>query len=203
MEELFYRKHGFVAHGSAVAEEIAEDLLSTAKNLYESGAYFRLRVVDVFEEARRMAASARPEIIRPNRSGSYFLLGDVPAISYDAGRGALGISGGVPFGDATTVFLPLTPTRLAALSRVDRFEAVPARAVRQMNAFQVDKARDYVYMRPGSALEAFVASQRPPAGPLNHHRVRPRHAIALGAGRLPRATQRSMTARPPAEMGTE
>ena len=162
MEELFYRKHGFVASGPAVAEEIADDLLRTAKDLYESGAYFRLRVVDLFEEARRMAAAARLEIIRPSRRGSSFLIGDVPAISYDAQHGALGVPGGVPFGNATTVFLPLTPTRLAALSRADRFEAVPARAVRQVNAFQVAKARGYVYMHPGSRLQSFAASERPP-----------------------------------------
>jgi hypothetical protein len=165
MEELFYRKHGFAASGSAVAEEIADDLLRTAKDLYENGAYFRLRVVDVFEEAGRMAASARLEIIRPSRSNSRFLLGDVPAISYDARRGSLGIPGGVPFGDATTVFMPLTPTRLAALSRTDRYEAVPSWAVRQVNAFQVAKAHDYVYMHPDSGLQAFVLSERPPTGP--------------------------------------
>ena len=165
MEELFYRKHGFVASGSAVAEEIADDLLRTAKELYDNGSYFRLRVVDVFEETRRMAASARLEIIRPRRSRSRFLLGDVPAISYDAGGTALGIPGGVPFGDATTVFLPLSPTRLAALSRADRFEAVPTAAVKQLNAFQVAKAHDYVYMHPASGLQTFVASQRPPTGP--------------------------------------
>jgi hypothetical protein len=165
LSELFYRKHGFLASGPAAAEEIADDLLRTARTLYESGSYFRLRVVDLFEGARRLAAAARLEIIRPRRSHHQFLLGDVPAISYDAGSNALGIPGGVPFGDATTVFLPLSPTRLAALSRTDRFEAVPARAVRQVNAFTVAKARDYVYMHPGSGLETFVRSERPPAGP--------------------------------------
>ncbi len=165
MEELFYLKHGYVASGSAVAEEIADDLLSTATDLYRSGSYFRLRVVDIFEETRRMAASARLEIIRPRQGQSRFLLGDVPAISVGAGGHALGIPGGVPFGDATTVFLPLSPTRLAALSKVDRFEAVPAGAVRRANGFQVAKAHDYVYMHPGSGLQAFVASERPPTGP--------------------------------------
>jgi Protein of unknown function (DUF4238) len=166
MEALFYLKHGFVASGSAVAEEIADDLLSTATALYQSGAYFRLRVVDVFEETRRMAASARLEIVRPRRGRSQFLFGDVPAISVGAGGQALGIPGGVPFGDATTVFLPLSPTRLAALSSADRFEAVSAAAIRRANAFQVAKAHDYVYMHPGSGLQAFVASERPPTGPV-------------------------------------
>jgi hypothetical protein len=129
-----------------------------------------------------MAASARLEIIRPSRSNSRFLLGDVPAISYDARRGALGIPGGVPFGDATTVFLSLTPTRLATLSRADRFEAVPARAVRQVNAFQVAKAHGYVYMHPDSGLQAFVSSERPPTGAVTPY--------------LPRAALRSWTAAP-------
>ena len=165
MERLFYLKHGYYASGSAVAEEIADDLLSTATALYESGAYFRLRVVDVFEETRTMALASRLEIIRSRRRQFQFLFGDVPAITVGAGGAALGIPGGVPFGDADTVFLPLSPTRLAALGRVDAFEAVGARAVRRANAMQVAKAHDYVYMRPGSGLEAFVASQRPPAGP--------------------------------------
>jgi Protein of unknown function (DUF4238) len=165
MEQLFYLKHGFVASGSTVAEEIADDLLGTATALYQSGAYFRLRVVDVFEETRRMAATARLEIIRPHRSRFQFLLGDVPAISVGPGGQGLGIPGGVPFGDATTVFLPLSPTRLAALSSVDRFEAVGAAAVRRANEFEVATAHDYVYMHPGSGLESFVASARPPTGP--------------------------------------
>jgi hypothetical protein len=165
MEELFYRKHGFVASGPDVAEEIADDLLRTAKELYENGSYFRLRVADLFEETRKMAASARLELIRPRRPESRFLLGDVPAISFDAGANALGIPGGVAFGDATTVFLPLSPTRLAALSRADRFQTVPPAAVRRVNGLQVAKAHDHVYMHPGSGLQAFVASQRPPTGP--------------------------------------
>jgi len=66
MEELLYRRHGFAASGSAVDEEIADGLHGTAKNPYESGTYFRLRVADVFEEARRMAAERREfEQLRP------------------------------------------------------------------------------------------------------------------------------------------
>jgi hypothetical protein len=48
---------------------------------------------------------------------------------------------------------------------VDRFEAVPASAVRFTNSFQVASAKAYVYMHPGSGLQGFVASQRPPTGP--------------------------------------
>ena len=165
MEELFYQKHGYYASGSTVAEEIADDLLRETTTLYQSGAYFRLRVVDVFEETRRMAAAASLEIIWTRRGRFQFLFGDVPAISVGAGGAALGIPGGVPFGDATTVFLPLSPTRLAALSNADRFAGAPAAAVKRANELQVAKAHRYVYMHPGSGLQAFVASERPPTGP--------------------------------------
>ena len=63
MEQLFYQKHGYYASGSTVAEEIADDLLSMAIALNQSGAYFRLRVVDLFQEARRVAAASSLEII--------------------------------------------------------------------------------------------------------------------------------------------
>ena len=162
LEELFYRKHGYYAGGPTVHEQVAADLLCIPKALYESGAAFRLRVVDVFEEARRMAAAAGLEIIWP-KSG-HFLIGDVPAVSIDSARRALGIRGGVPFGDATSVILPLGPTRLAALGREDRFEAVPAAAVRFTNSLQIEMAHKYVFMRPGTRLESFVAAQRPPVG---------------------------------------
>lgn len=132
IEHLYYLKHGFYATGAAVADEIAGDLLKEATTLYESGAAFRLRVVDIFEATRQMAASARLEIIRPRRG--QFLLGDVPAISYPRDQQAFGTSERVPFGDAATVILPLSPTRLAALSSADRFEPVGAAAVRHANA---------------------------------------------------------------------
>jgi hypothetical protein len=63
------------------------------------------------------------------------------------------------------VILPLSPTRVAALSNADRFEAVPAPAVKFVNSLQVAMAHSYVYMHPGSGMESFVSAQRPPTGP--------------------------------------
>jgi Protein of unknown function (DUF4238) len=164
MEELYYLKHGIVASGAAVAQQIADDLMAEPEALYRSGAAFRLRVVDFYEEARRWAASAHLEILRP-AGRSEFLIGDTPAITIDGSRQTFGLRAGVTFGDATTVVLPLSPKRVAALGSADRSEAVPAAGVRLLNSFQVANARSFVYMRPGSGLEGFVASQRPPTGP--------------------------------------
>jgi hypothetical protein len=77
--------------------------------------------------------------------------------------------GGVPFADASTVILPLGPRRLAALGRTDTFRSVPGSFVKQLNAFQIMKAQTHVFMRPGSELESFVLTQRPPTGPTLSH----------------------------------
>jgi hypothetical protein len=52
---------------------------------------------------------------------------------------------GSRFGDATTVILPLSPTRLAALSSADRFEVVPTSA-KFTNSLLVAMAHDCVYL---------------------------------------------------------
>jgi len=89
----------------------------------------------------------------------------VPAIPIDATGQALGVLGGVPFADASTVILPLGPKRLAALGRTDAFRSVPGSFVKQLNVFQIAKAQPYVFMRPGSGLEPSVLARRPATGP--------------------------------------
>ena len=164
MATLFYQRYGLLPPSARAAGEIiSQQLLAETRQLYESGAIFRLRVVDMFHAARQLASKAGLEIIRPARGE--FLIGDVPAIPIDATRQALGVLGGVPFANASTVILPLGPRRLAALGRTDAFRSVPGSFVKQLNAFQIGKAQTYVFMRPGSGLEPSVLSQRPPTGP--------------------------------------
>jgi hypothetical protein len=164
MATLFYQKYGLLPPSArAAGETISEHLVAETRQLYESGSIFRLRVVDMFHAARELAATAGLEIFWPARGE--FLIGDVPAIPIDATHQALGVLGGVPFADASTVILPLGPRRLAALGKTDAFRSAPSSFVKQLNAFQIAKAQTYVFMRPGSGLESTVLSQRPPTGP--------------------------------------
>jgi hypothetical protein len=54
------------------------------------------------------------------------------------------------------------PRRLVALGKADVFRNVPGSAVKLLNTIQIAKAQRFVFMRPGSGLEAAVLSQRPP-----------------------------------------
>jgi hypothetical protein len=65
------------------------------------------------------------------------------------------------------VVLPLGPRRLAAVSRGgNSFDRVSGAFVKQLNGFQISNAKEHVFMRPGSGLESFVVSERPPTGPV-------------------------------------
>jgi hypothetical protein len=162
MEALYLMKHGlYPPAGDRSRAEIADDLLSQTIQLVDSGVLFRLRVVDLFEKARVMASWMGLRILRPRRGE--FLIGDVAAIPIDETRGAFDLSGGVAFGDATMIVLPLGPRRLAALVRgPDRFDAILESRVRQLNALQVANAKTHVVMRPDSSLEAGIRAVRPP-----------------------------------------
>lgn len=164
MADLYYRKHGLhVPPADSVSEQIADDLLEAAETLHRRGIAFRLRVVDLFEQARRLAATAGLQILRPARGE--FLIGDVPAVTIDAQRKAIGVREGVAFGSGTTVMLPLSPNRLVALARVNSFERIPKGGVDELNAIQIRQAQKYVYYRPGSHLESFVIGKRPGTKP--------------------------------------
>ena len=157
VEALYYMKHRlYPSHGDRARHEIADDLLAQTRQLADSGALFRLRVVDLFEKARDMAGWMGVRILRPRRGE--FLIGDVPAIPIDEASGAFGLfRGGIAFGDATTVVLPLGPRRLAALIRgPDSFEVIAGAEVDELNRLQVANARTHVAFRRGSGLERLV-----------------------------------------------
>ncbi len=165
VEALYYLKHRlYPQRGDHVRQEIADDLLAQTRQLVDSGVLFRPRVVDLFEKAREMAGWMGVRILRPRRGE--FLIGDVPAIPIDEASGSFGLSGGVAFGDATTVVLPIGPRRLAALHRgPDTYEVIAGTEVTELNRLQVANARTHVAFRRGSDLDRvvrrFSAARRP------------------------------------------
>jgi hypothetical protein len=159
MDALFYLKYKlYPPAGDSGRDTIVDDLLARTRGLISSGAYFRLRVVDLFHSAREVAHSLGLQIMSP-RSGE-FLIGDVPAIPVDSRRGALGLLGGVAFADASMIVLPLGPRRLAALTEAPNgFERIGERRVAELNSLQLANAKERVFSRPGADFDSFIRSR--------------------------------------------
>ena len=157
------KHHGLVPPSRRYArKEMVDDLLAEPRRLGASGFMFRVTVADYFTEACQRTSHWGLEILNPERGE--FLIGDNPAFTIGHGRGALGFTEGVFLPNASSVVLPLAPYRLAALGSKNRLTVLGETWVAELNAFQVRKARNQIFMRPGSSLGEFVQQTRSAAG---------------------------------------
>ncbi|MDA8314043.1 MAG: hypothetical protein M0010_02555 [Actinomycetota bacterium] len=129
-------------------EQLAADKTRAAS----AGLAFRLLVEDLFRRARAFVERSPLQIWTP-AAGS-FVLGDTPALTW--GNGAVGIQGGVPFGEARSVSLPLGPGHLAAFGQVGGYGELTPEAVNEVNRWQIRQAQRYVYFHPDPATEEWV-----------------------------------------------
>lgn len=156
LEWAFYKRYGLYAppRGRQALEAMADELLRPMDALFDSGALLRVRIEDLFAEARRFANDAGLEIARP--AAGEFLIGDTPALAVRFDREGIGPTGGVALGDAHRIVLPLAPGLIASLGPKDDFGVIPEQLVDELNDLQVRAAQRHVYFRPGSRLDDAV-----------------------------------------------
>jgi hypothetical protein len=122
------------------------------------GIYFRLRIPDYLQRAREILAQFKIQILRPTSATDEFLIGDNPLITPDKSGTRLGILDGLPIGNAATVIMPLSPRISVALDKIESDIGINSKRVYQLNQFQIRKARESVFFRPGSNLEITMAT---------------------------------------------
>jgi hypothetical protein len=157
------RYRGLVPAGPESLLAMVRDLYSDTVEVVGSGQWQRSRVERLFDNARRHTRAQSLQLVRPEVGE--FLIGDVPALTRREGHPGVGVLGGVALMDASTIFLPLGPHLIAALSNKDGTLMATADTVRRLNGEQVIAAQDRVYMRIGSGLDDFVTQLRPPTIP--------------------------------------
>jgi hypothetical protein len=157
LEDQFYKRKGFYAAGEQALELFLDELMQPSLDLASSGALFRVRIEELFRQARERADRAALEILGSGESE--YLIGDVPALTVRHDRSESGVLAGIAMDDAHTVILPLGPRHLAALGTSNLTAQLSPEQVENANARQVASAIEYVYLRPGSGLEKFVRSR--------------------------------------------
>jgi hypothetical protein len=158
LEYEFYRKKGFYAAGEEALELFLDESMQFSMELASSGALFRVRIEELFRQARERSDRSALEIL--SAGDSEFLLGDVPALTVRRDRNQVGVLGGIAMDDAHAVILPLGPHHVASLGKSNLTAELSRDQVAHANGLQVAGAVEYVYLRPGSGLEEFVRSVR-------------------------------------------
>jgi len=155
-------RFGFEVTDLVVARERLEEVMAREfDSRTESGVYFRLRIPDYLQKAREFFTKSGLQILRPASGDCEYLIGDNPLITPDLTRTQLGVLDGLPIGNASTVIMPLSPRISVALAKSNSEEFVNDQIVREMNRFQLQKAKRSVFFRPGSRLETSMASEEP------------------------------------------
>lgn len=154
LEAAFYKTKGLYAAGGQALELFLDEMMQPSVDMAASGQLFRVRIEELFRQARERTSRSALEIL--TSGSSEFLIGDVPALTIRHDRTEVGVLGGIALDDANTVIMPLGPHHLAALARVEVTAELSPDQVASANARQAAGAVEYVYFRPGSMLEQFV-----------------------------------------------
>lgn len=88
------------------------------------------------------------------------LIGDCPALSLSAERSGVGPLGGVPWDQATTVFMPLDRRHAMGLGRTNKYMTFDAEQVAQLNRAQVIGAQKVVLWHPDADFTQTVREVR-------------------------------------------
>jgi len=161
--EAFRRQHrGIIPAGQEALRLGAEAVLAHLMEAEASGALFRLIVEDRFERALELLGQAALETVTPDDPEDEFLIGDVPAITFDAKLNAVGVREGIALTAGDTVMLPLGPRLLVALGPSLRAASLPSAAVDRLNQLQVRAAQAYVCCRPDARVANQLAIWRLP-----------------------------------------
>jgi hypothetical protein len=130
--------------------------------IFTSGTWFRFVVIYFFRRSMELLALLNVQVLRAPAE-SEFLIGDSPVVKLDEHGVRRGVMNPIQIGNATSVLMPLTPLFMVALDSLTADHTVTVDEVRRYNTWQLEAARERVFMRPAAtALMAWVEKSRPP-----------------------------------------
>ena len=146
---------GLIAVGNEALEiERAHLVSEVERRLGQGGEAFTDNLEEHLEQVR-VYFTDRTFEIGVAREGE-LLIGDVPALTVDHERRAVGFLQGVPLDQADSLVFPLTPTLVFAGGGEPAYRDLTRASVDNVNRVQVAGALRRVYFRPGSGLERFA-----------------------------------------------
>lgn len=160
LDAAFRAQHGLHLAGADGRLYYATRLVAPTIELLESGAWERVRVEELFNDARDRADAMDIEIVVAD-DGNEFLLGDAPAVTSRVGAAVPGSLGGVAWDDAERIVMPLTPRLAISLGRSAGHRIAAPGEVDQLNTWQVQAAHERIYHRPGANFTPWIEQVRP------------------------------------------
>jgi hypothetical protein len=165
LDRLYEAKTGDAAglKGDDAREAFVDAFHGRLRWIFNSGTYFRFRVVYLFHAALNLIAP-KVQVLRAP-TGSEFLISDAPVITADASGNRRGVCNNIAIGNADSVLMPFSPHVTVALDNLAGDFTVDAAYVRKLNTWQLEAAKHHVFLRPSSSLMSWVDVMRPATPP--------------------------------------
>jgi hypothetical protein len=155
IEHVFRSQHrGLWPAGGESRALAAQYVRDRVANVFDASGFLSKRMLANFDEARARVAGVPLQIVVAG--ASEFLIGDSPAQSLNKDRAGIGPLGGIPWGEATTVTMPLGRRHAVALGPRNEYIELDQREVGIVNRFQLSVARRHVAWHPDADIERFV-----------------------------------------------
>jgi hypothetical protein len=150
--------HGLWPAGPAGLMEAARGVRERVEKNFKESGFVGSRFLANFYEAKSRADGVSLQIGVSRGTG--FLIGDAPAQSLKTGHRGVGPLGGVPWGEANTVFMPLGPHHVMSLNRTDEYVDMNEDNVRIVNRIQIVAAHQHVVWHPDADFADLVDEVR-------------------------------------------
>lgn len=160
-DEAFFELFGLHPAGPEARALIDEFIERRWTERFADGRFFRDVLHNNFEEGRRRAADLHLEVAEARESE--FLISDNAAPSFRRGHSGEGPLQGVPWDQADSIGMPLSPRHRVALGKKAHWFDLNEQQVANLNRRQVVASIRFVFFRPSSSLRTFVEQVPPPS----------------------------------------
>lgn len=161
LAEAFQQRTGFIATGFGALQLQAEWEANQAASTTEGGQFFGWRVETNFDDLKDFLSRTSIQVLVASPTSRRFMIGDDPCPSMKAHSDGLGPLGGVPWKDATTIVLPLSPDFAIALRDKPETVELSDDHVEFLNRVQMSNAETSVFYRSDPQLRTSAQQIRP------------------------------------------
>jgi hypothetical protein len=155
VDRNYLEENKIILAGPQGREFAARKLLATVEPALSSPDEFWKRVRDQFQNLKAWCAPLQLEILTPKDDAGDFLIGDTPALSYEAGNLMGGPKAGVTLDRAAAVYMPLSPRYVVSLAVKGGRYAVERPLVALVNQMQILNAHKQICSRTTSQIVAW------------------------------------------------
>lgn len=157
----FQQRTGLIATGTEALILQAEFEAEREAATTETGSFIGWRVESNYDDLQKLLARTSIQVLVADSNSRRFMIGDDPSPSLKENFNGLGPLGGVPWPEAISIGLPMSPDFAIALKNKAELIEITDIQVEILNRIQMSNAESSVFYRPDPLLRKSAQEVKP------------------------------------------